>query len=90
LNFTAASWVDVADASGHRLLHGLIAPGTTRSLNGVPPLRVVLGNSPAVALRFNGQPVSVNGLMHRDGSVRLLIDNGGRATAAPARLAHGD
>jgi len=90
LNFTAASWVDISDASGHRLLHGLIPPGTTRSLSGAPPLRVVLGNSPAVALRLNGQPVSVNGLMHRDGSVRLLIDTGGRATAAPARLAHGD
>ena len=90
LNFTAASWVDISDASGHRLLHGLIAPGTTRSLSGALPLRVVLGNSPAVALRLNGQPVSADGLMHRDGSVRLLIDAGGRATAAPARLAHGD
>lgn len=90
LNFTAASWVDISDASGHRLLHGLIAPGTTRSLSGAPPLRVVLGNSPSVALRLNGQPVSVDGLTHRDGSVRLLIDAGGRATAAPARLAHGD
>jgi cytoskeleton protein RodZ len=89
LNFTAASWVDISDASGHRLLHGLIAPGA-RSLSGAPPLRVVLGNSPAVALRLNGQPVSVNGLRHRDGSVRLLIDAGGRATAASARLAHGD
>jgi cytoskeleton protein RodZ len=90
LNFTAASWVDISDASGHRLLHGLIAPGTTRSLSGAPPLRVVLGNSPSVALRLNGQAVSVQGLAHRDGSVRLLIDAGGRATAAPARLAHGD
>lgn len=90
LNFTAASWVDISDGSGHRLLHGLIAPGTTRSLSGAPPLRVILGNSPAVALRLNGQPVSVDGLMHRDGSVRLLIDADGRATAAPARLAHGD
>lgn len=26
LNFTAASWVDISDASGRRLLHGLIAP----------------------------------------------------------------
>jgi hypothetical protein len=34
--------------------------------------------------------VSADGLMHRDGSARLLIDAGGRATAAPARLAHGD
>jgi cytoskeleton protein RodZ len=90
LRFSAVSWVDVSDADGRHLLQGLIEAGSTRALSGTPPLRVVLGNAPSVALQLNGQPVSVSGLVHRDGSARLLIDGAGRATAAAPRLAHGD
>jgi cytoskeleton protein RodZ len=90
LKFSGESWVEISDADGRRLLHGLIEAGGARALNGTPPLRVVLGNSPAVALQMNGRPVSIEGLAHRDGSARLLIDAAGHATAAPARLAHGD
>jgi cytoskeleton protein RodZ len=90
LRFSGESWVEISDADGRRLLHGLIEAGGARALNGTPPLRVVLGNSPAVALQMNGRPVSIEGLAHRDGSARLLIDAAGHATAAPARLAHGD
>ena len=90
LRLSGESWVEISDADGRRLLHGLIEAGGARALNGTPPLRVVLGNSPAVALQMNGRPVSIEGLAHRDGSARLLIDAAGHATAAPARLAHGD
>jgi cytoskeleton protein RodZ len=82
--------VEISDADGRALLHGLLGAGSTRELSGTPPLRVVLGNSPAVALAVNGQPVSIDGLAHRDGSARLLIDAAGHASVAPARLAHGD
>jgi cytoskeleton protein RodZ len=90
LRFSAVSWVDVSDADGRQLLQGLIEAGSTRTLSGTPPLRVVLGNAPAVALQLNGQSVSVTGLVHRDGSARLLIDGTGRASSAAPRLAHGD
>jgi cytoskeleton protein RodZ len=89
LRFSAVSWVDVSDADGRHLLQGLIEAGSSRALSGTPPPRVVLGNAPSVGLQLNGQPVSVAGLVHRDGSARLLIDGAGRATAAPPRLAHG-
>jgi cytoskeleton protein RodZ len=90
LTFSAVSWVEISDANGRRLLAGLIDAGSERALNGTPPLRVVLGNAPAVALRLNGQPVTISGLVHRDGSARLSIDVSGRASAAAPRLAHGD
>jgi cytoskeleton protein RodZ len=89
LRFSAVSWVDVSDAEGRHLLQGLMEAGATRALSGTPPLRVVLGNAPSVALELNGQPVTVTGLVHRDGSARLLIDGAGRATVAAPRLAHG-
>lgn len=90
LRFAGASWVDISDADGRHLLYGLVGAGSARQLSGTAPLRVVLGNSPAVALAVNGQAVSIGGLAHRDGSARLLIDAAGHASAAPARLAHGD
>jgi cytoskeleton protein RodZ len=90
LKFSALSWAEVSDASGRRLLQGLYAPGSARTLSGAAPLRVILGNAPAVALRVNDQPVKLAGLVRHDGSARLLIDGDGRTTAAPPRLAHGD
>ena len=90
LTFNTGCWVEISDADGRRLLHGLIEAGKVRTLVGTPPLRVVLGNSPGVALQLNGRPLNVAGLVHRDGSARLLIDADGQVTAAAARLAHGD
>jgi cytoskeleton protein RodZ len=90
LRFAALSWVDISDAGGRRLLTGLIDGGSERALSGTPPLRVVLGNAAAVGLRLNGQPVTIAGLVHRDGSAHLSIDASGRASAAAPRLAHGD
>jgi cytoskeleton protein RodZ len=90
LKFTALSWVEISDADGRRLLHGLVDAGSERALSGTPPLRVVLGNAPGVALELNGRPVSIEGLVHRNGSANLLIDAAGRASAAASRLAHGE
>jgi cytoskeleton protein RodZ len=90
LKFSALSWVEVSDATGQRLLQGLYTPDSARALSGAAPLRLILGNAPAVALRVNDQPVTLAGLVRHDGSARLLIDGDGRTTAAPPRLAHGD
>ena len=90
LAFSATSWVEVSDAEGRHLLHGLIEAGGTRSLTGAAPLLVVLGNAPAVSLRLNGERVNPGTLVRRDGSAHLLIDAAGRVSAAAPRLAHGD
>jgi cytoskeleton protein RodZ len=90
LRFSGASWVEISDGQGRRLLHGLIEGGSSRTLTGSAPLIVVLGNAPAVTLRLNGQPVLPGTLVRRDGSAHLLIDAAGRVSAAAPRLAHGD
>ncbi len=84
LKFNTASWVDVYDARGRRLLHGVEAAHSARTLAGAAPLRIVLGNAPGVALEVNGQAVVLEGLVHRDGSAHILIDGSGRASAAHA------
>jgi cytoskeleton protein RodZ len=90
VTFSAPSWVEISDAAGRHLLHGLIEAGSTRTLTGTAPLLVVLGNAPGVALQFNGEPVTPGSLVRRDGSAHLLIDAAGRVSAAAPRLAHGD
>jgi len=90
LKFSALSWAEVSDASGRLLLQGLYAGGASRTLSGAPPLRVTVGNTPAVTLEANGQPVPIEGLARRDGTAHVLIDAEGHASPAPPRLAHGD
>jgi cytoskeleton protein RodZ len=89
LRFSAISWVAVYDASGRRLLEGISAPDSARTLSGAPPLKVVLGNAPGVAVHLNGQKVPLDGLVRRDGSARFVIDRSGHAAAVPPQSVPG-
>jgi cytoskeleton protein RodZ len=89
LKFSAPSWVEVYDAGGRRLLHGVEAADSARTLAGAAPLRVVLGNAPGVVLQVNGQAVALGGLVHHDGSAHILIDGTGRASAARTGVPRG-
>jgi cytoskeleton protein RodZ len=89
LRFSAVSWVAVYDASGRRLLEGISAPDSARTLSGAPPLKVVLGNAPGVAVHLNGQRVPLDGLVRRDGSARFVIDRSGHTAPVPPQLAPG-
>lgn len=59
LQFSAASWTEVYDARGQRLMYGVGQPGETRTLSGEPPLKVILGVVSAVAMQVNDQPVPI-------------------------------
>src|SRR2546423_573065 len=75
LKFSGLTWVEVSDASGRRLLQGLYGAGSApRTVSGAPPLRVILGNAPAVELRLKDQPPRPPG--PPAGIVRALISNG--------------
>jgi cytoskeleton protein RodZ len=84
LKFSDVSWVEVYDSGGRRLLAGLGPADSARTLSGAPPLRVVLGNAPAVAMQLNGHPVTLDGLVHRDHSARFVLDAAGHVAPAPA------
>ena len=88
LRFSEVSWFAVYDGSGRRLIEGFNPPDSARTVTGAPPLRVVLGNAPGVAVRLNGQKVALAGLVHRDGSARFLLDGSGRAAPVPPLVAH--
>lgn len=59
LQFAAASWAEVYDASNKRLMFGIGQPGQARSLSGKPPLTVNLGLASAVSMKVNERTVAI-------------------------------
>jgi cytoskeleton protein RodZ len=90
LKFSGESWVQIADGRGHTLLDGLQPAGSTRAVTGPAPLRVVLGNAPAVALEVNGRPASLAGLVRRRGDAHVSIDASGAVSPALSPAAGGN
>lgn len=56
LEFHGDCWTEVRDATGKRLLFGLIHRGEQKKLAGRPPFSVLLGNSQAVSITYDGKP----------------------------------
>jgi len=56
LRLSASAWVSVRDQTGRRLVYENLPAGTERTYSGQAPFAVVLGNSPATKVEFNGQP----------------------------------
>jgi cytoskeleton protein RodZ len=55
LELTAESWIEVYDADGKRLYHGMGRPGQTLEFEDNPPLRVILGYAPGVSVSYRGE-----------------------------------
>ncbi len=56
LHLSAGAWVSIRDQNGRRLVYENLPAGTDRAYAGQAPFAVVLGNSPATKIEFNGQP----------------------------------
>jgi len=57
--FDRESWVEVRDGHGQRLMWQLNPAGSRQTLDGVPPLSLVVGNAGNVHLQLNNQPVDL-------------------------------
>lgn len=53
------TWVEIIDGSGERVASRHIEPGNPSEFLGRPPLRVAIGNAPAVRLTFNDREVDL-------------------------------
>ena len=49
-----ASWLEVHDRTGKRLIYRVVPAGRRLSLQGEPPFAVVIGNAAGVAVRYQG------------------------------------
>ncbi len=73
LRFLEDSWVEMV-ANGRKLLVGTQPAGSDRTLRAEPPVQVLIGNAPAVELRYRGERVDISS--HQRGKVaRLTLDD---------------
>lgn len=80
LRTRAVSWVEVSDSRGRRLIYDLVSPGSDLTVRGRPPLRLLLGNAPAVEVAYNGAPVALPAGEH---VVRMTLGSAPPAAPAP-------
>ena len=53
------AWVEVRDAAGQKVFSRVIQAGESVGVEGSAPLKVHVGNAPAISIKFNGQAVDV-------------------------------
>jgi cytoskeleton protein RodZ len=58
-SFARDSWVQVRDGSGKVILSNIHAAGSTRTVEGVPPFSLIIGNAPGVTLSYDERPVDL-------------------------------
>ena len=89
MSFTLECWLEVYDRDDERLFYGLAQPGEQLSLSGRGPIRVVLGNSDGVEVRYNGTPIEFASFVTR-GVARFSVGGSPpEVTRTPARAAAG-
>lgn len=59
LRFAKKSWVEITDGSGTVLLSGTEPAGSERTVEGAPPLSLVIGNADAVELSYGDRVVDL-------------------------------
>jgi cytoskeleton protein RodZ len=83
LELTAESWVEVYDSRGERLFYDVASAGSVQSIEGRPPLRVVLGNAAGVTVQVDGQPREIPANAVTSEGARFVVNRSG--TLARAR-----
>lgn len=74
MSFDQDSWVEIRDARGRRLFFGMARSGTSPSVNGVPPLDVLIGNTTGVDLSVNGQQYPIPPGSRRGRTARFQVE----------------
>jgi cytoskeleton protein RodZ len=76
------SWVEVYDSRGERLFYDVATAGSVQSMEGRPPLRVVLGNSTGVTVKIDGTAREIpSGALDGDGA-RFIVNRSGSLSRA--------
>jgi cytoskeleton protein RodZ len=76
------SWVEVYDSRGERLFYDVATAGSVQSVEGRPPLRVVLGNSAGVAVEIDGQAREIPGNALDGEGARFIVNRSGSLSRA--------
>lgn len=59
LTSTQTSWVSVVDRDGKEIFSRNVVAGSSETISGTPPLKIVIGNAAGMQLTFNGSAVDL-------------------------------
>ena len=76
-------WAEVVDATGARRLYAVLQPGQRVSVQGAPPLRVVLGRGDVTAVEISGSVAAIPADAVRNTVARFEIAASGAIRALP-------
>ena len=76
------SWVEVYDSRGERLFYDVASAGSVQSIEGRPPLRVVLGNSTGVVVEVDGQSREIPTSALDGEGARFVVNRSGSLSRA--------
>lgn len=82
LQLTNDSWVEVYDSRGERLFYDVASAGSVQSIEGIPPLRVTLGNAVGVAIDVNGQAREIPASALDGEGARFVVNRSGSLSRA--------
>jgi len=82
LELSNESWVEVYDSRGERLFYDVASAGSVQSIEGRPPLRVVLGNAAAVAVQVDGQARAIPANAVNGEGARFVVNRSGSLSRA--------
>ncbi|HTU65958.1 MAG TPA: RodZ domain-containing protein [Steroidobacteraceae bacterium] len=82
LELASDSWVEVYDSRGERLFYDVASAGSVQSVEGKPPLRVVLGNSTGVTVAIDGQAREIPSAALDGEGARFVVNRSGSLSRA--------
>ncbi|VAW56505.1 hypothetical protein MNBD_GAMMA07-2209 [hydrothermal vent metagenome] len=86
LTATGESWCEIKDSTGKRLCFRLLTNGVTKTMTGVPPFNIFLGDARVVSIELNGKLIGHESSIPKYSKfVRINIDKDGEITLAPKR-----
>lgn len=73
LSFSGTAWVEARDKNGKKIHSQNNPPGALQTLEGEPPLSLIIGSAPNVKLTYKGQPVDLSAYTRAD-VARLTLE----------------
>jgi cytoskeleton protein RodZ len=82
LRVASESWVEVYDAGGKQLYFDIASGGTVQSVEGRPPLRVMLGNAAGVTVEVDGKSRDIPDAAKDGEGARFVVNRSGSLSRA--------
>ena len=79
ISTSSASWAEVQDVNGNRLVFELLDKERTYQVTGMAPFNIFLGNAPSIQLLVNNHEVDIANFVRKNNIAHITIEDNGMA-----------